>query len=334
MELAGESNMKKTGRGIACMWYGVWGLPSVAVVKIDTGGDVTLITGEVDIGQGSDTILSQMVAEELGIALEKVNVVSGDSDTVPHTGSSSGSRVTYMGGNAVRRAAAEARRKIFAVAAEWLHATVEALEAKDGMIYVKGVPDKFVSFANVAVSIMQKDGPIVATGNFSPSTTQINPETGQGDPFQTYVYATQIADVEVDTETGVVRVLRITAAHDVGKAINPAFVEGQIFGGIATGLGQALTEDILIDKRRTLNPNFADYLIPTSMDMPEVQAIIVEENEPSGPFGAKCVGEPPSLPTAPAIINAIYDAVGVRIRDLPATPERVLQALREKKENS
>jgi CO/xanthine dehydrogenase Mo-binding subunit len=121
------------------------------------------------------------------------------------------------------------------------------------------------------------------------------------------------------------------AAHDVGKAINPAFVEGQISGGIASGLGQALTENITIDKGRTINPSFTDYLIPTSVDMPEVQTIIVEENEPSGPFGAKCVGEPPSLPTAPAIINAIYNAVGVRIKDLPATPEKILQALKEKR---
>jgi len=324
--------MKKTGRGVACMWYGVWGGPSVAVVKLDTGGNATLITGEVDVGQGSDTILCQIIAEELGIPLERVNVVSGDSDAMLHAGGTAASRVTYMGGNAVRRAAAEVRRKIFAVAAEWLHATPEALEAKDGEIYVRGASEKSISFANVAVSIMEKEGPIVATAHFSSSTTQINAETGQGDPFQTYVYATQIADVEVDTETGVVKVLRIVAAHDVGKAINPAFVEGQISGGIAFGLGQALTENIVIEKGRTLNPNFTDYLIPTSADIPEMQTIIVEENEPSGPFGAKFVGEPPSLPTAPAIINAIYDAVGVRIKDLPATPEKILQALKEKKQ--
>jgi CO/xanthine dehydrogenase Mo-binding subunit len=313
------------------MWYGVWGGPSVAIVKLDTGGNVTLITGEVDVGQGSDTIFCQMVAEELGIPLDRVNVVSGDSDVMLHAGGTAASRVTYMGGNAVQRAAAEARTRIFSVAAEWLRTTVEALEAKEGRIYLKDDPEKSVSFANAAASIMEREGPIVATAHFTPSTTRINPETGQGDPFQIYVCATQIADVEVDTDTGSVKVVRIVAAHDVGKAINPAFVEGQVSGGIAFGLGQAVTENMALEKGRISNPNFTDYLIPTAVDMPDVQTIIVEENEPSGPFGAKCVGEPPSLPTAPAIINAIHNAVGVRIRDLPATPEKILQALKKEK---
>lgn len=322
--------MKKTGRGVACMWYGIWGGASVAIVKVDTGGSVTLITGEIDVGQGSSTIFSQIVAEELGIPFEMVSVVSGDSDTTPHAGGTGASRVTYMGGNAVRRAAAEAKKRIIATAADRLHVTPESLEARDGKIYVKRTPEKAIQFAEVADSILRRDGPVVATAYFGPSVTPIDLETGQGDPFQIYVYATQIADVEVDTETGIVKVLKIVAAHDVGKAINPAFVEGQINGGIGFGLGQGIMENMIIREGRNLNPNFTDYLIPTSLDMPEVQTILVETDEPSGAFGAKGVGEPPNLPTAPAIVNAIYNAVGVMIMDLPATPEKILKALKEK----
>jgi CO/xanthine dehydrogenase Mo-binding subunit len=237
-----------------------------------------------------------------------------------------------MGGAAVRKAAAEVKQKIFAAAAEQLHATIEVLETSDGKIYLKGAPEKSITFDE----IREKWGPIIATASFEPSlkyvigSSPVDPETGQGDPFQTYVYATQIADVEVDTETGIVKVLKIVAAHDVGKAINPALVKGQIAGGIGFGVGQAIMEDMAIVKGINQNPNLRDYLVPTSVDMPEVQMILVEENDPSGPFGAKGVGEPACLPTTPAIINAIYNAVGIRIRDLPATPDKILAALKKK----
>jgi CO/xanthine dehydrogenase Mo-binding subunit len=301
---------------------------------VDVGGTITVITGEVDIGQGSNTIFSQIVAEELGIPSEMVRIVSGDSNIIPHTGGSGASRVTYMGGSAVRQATVKVKEKLLAATAEQLNLAADALEAKDSKISVKGTPEKAISIFDVMDSILSKEGPIVATASRRPATTYatpMDPETGQGTPFEIYVYATQIADIEVDTETGLVKVLRIVAAHDVGKAINPALVEGQIHGGIGFGLGQAIMENMAIRNGRTVNPNFMDYLIPTSVDMPELNAIIVEEHEPSGPFGAKGVGEPPNLPTAPAIINAIYNAVGVRITDLPATPEKILKALKEKK---
>ncbi len=323
--------MKKVGRGVACMWYGVWGGGGVAIVKLDIGGTVTLVTGEVDIGQGLNTIMRQIVAEELGVPLETVRIVSAsDSEVTPNAGGAGGSRSTYMGGNAVRKAAAEAKRKVLEAAAEILHVTPEALDSKEGKIFVKGTPEKFVSFAD----IIRGEVPIVVTASSESTTTPMNTETGQGNPFQIFCYATQIADVEVDTETGMVKVLRIVAAHDVGKAINPAFVEGQIYGGIGFGLGQAMMENMVTKDGRVLNPNLTDYLIPTAEDMPEIKPILVEENEPSGPFGAKMIGEPPNLPTAPAIINAIYNAVGVRIMDLPVTPEKILKALKEIEENS
>lgn len=173
--------------------------------------------------------------------------------------------------------------------------------------------------------------PPLGSASFNPPTVPMDPETGQGEPFASYMYATQIADVEVDDETGEVEVLRIYAAHDAGTAINPALVEGQIEGGIAMGVGMALEEEIIFDAEgRQVNPNLTNYLIPTSLDMPKVEVDIVQSYDPIGPFGAKGVGEPTLVPTAPAIMNAIHDAVGVRITDLPATAEKVLFAIKAK----
>ena len=156
----------------------------------------------------------------------------------------------------------------------------------------------------------------------------MDPETGQGKPFSTYVYATQVAEVEVDTETGWVEVIRIVAAHDCGTPINPSLMEGQVQGGIAQGIGFALSEEILFKEGAQLNAGLRDYVVPTSLDMPAIEVILVDNYDPTGPFGAKGVGEPTSVPTAPAILNAIYDAVGVRLYSLPATPEKVLRALK------
>ena len=207
---------------------------------------------------------------------------------------------------------------------------VEALKLEDGWVYVKNMPEKCISIGTLASTSYQLRGkPIIATAHFNPPNTPLDPETGQGNPFPTYIYATQIAEVEVNMKTGLARVLKIIAAHDVGKAINPQLVRGQITGGILMGLGQALMEEIILKEGCTLNPNFRDYLIPTAMDAPEVDAIIVESDEPTGPFGAKGVGEASNIATAPAIINAIHDAVGIRIVELPATPEKILLALKE-----
>ena len=198
--------MKKVGRGVACMWYGIWGAASTAIVKVDIGGTVTLVTGEVDIGQGLNTIFRQIVAEEIGVPLETVRIISAsDSEITPNSGGAGASRSTYMGGNAVRQAAAEAKKIILSVAAELFHVPVQAIELKDGKIYVKNAPEKSLSLAEITRS----RPPIVASGSSESSTTPMDTETGQGNPFHIYVYATQIADVEVDTETGMVKVLKI-----------------------------------------------------------------------------------------------------------------------------
>jgi CO/xanthine dehydrogenase Mo-binding subunit len=175
--------------------------------------------------------------------------------------------------------------------------------------------------------------PPIGSASFNPATVALDPETGQGKPFATYVYATQIAEVDVDDETGEVDVLRIVASHDCGTAINPMLVEGQVEGGISMGVGFALQEEILFDaKGRQINPNLTNYIMPTSLDMPEIEVDIVDNYDPTGPFGAKGVGEPTCVSTAAAILNAIHDAVGVRVTSLPATSEKILMAIKAKQQ--
>ncbi len=328
--------MKRRGRGIACMWYPIGftvaANPSAATVKVNEDGTATVLTGTVETGQGSLTVLGQIAAEELGIATDDVHVVSGDTDTTPMDTGAIASRTTYVTGNAIRLAAEKAKGILFEVAAPLLGVRPEQLEARDRKIQVKGYPQRSLPISQVAHRAQVVMGqPAIGSASWNPPTVAMDPETGQGKPFSTYVYATQIAEVDVDDETGEVEVLRIVAAHDCGTPINPMLVEGQVEGGISMGIGFALQEEILFDKAgRQLNPNLTNYIMPTSLDMPEIEVDIVESYDPTGPFGAKGVGEPTSVPTAAAIMNAIHDAVGVRITSLPATAEKVLAAIRAK----
>ncbi|MEW6664719.1 MAG: molybdopterin cofactor-binding domain-containing protein [Thermodesulfobacteriota bacterium] len=328
--------MKKRGRGIACMWYPigftVTANPSAAMIKVNEDGTAILLTGTVETGQGSLTVLGQIAAEELGIRPDEVTVVSADTDSTPMDTGAIASRTTYATGNAIRLAAAKARRMLFETAAPMLNVGVEQLEMADHRIQVIGFPQKSLPIGEVAFKSQVVLGrPTLASASYNPPTVPLDPETGQGKPFSTYVYATQIAEVEVDTETGQVDVLRIVAAHDCGTPVNPALVEGQVQGGVAMGIGYALSEEIVFEGGAQLNPGLRDYVVPTSMDTPPIDVIIVDNYDPTGPFGAKGVGEPILVPTAPAILNAIYDAVGVRLHSLPATPEKVLEALRKKR---
>ena len=328
--------MKRRGRGIACMWYPigftVTANPSAAIVKVNEDGTATVLTGTVETGQGSLTVLGQIAAEELGIATDDVHVVSGDTDTTPMDTGAIASRTTYVTGNAIRLAAEKAKGILFEVAAPLLGVRPDQLEARDRKIQVKGYPQRSLPISEVARRAQVVMGqPAIGSASWNPPTVAMDPETGQGKPFSTYVYATQIAEVDVDDETGEVEVLRIVAAHDCGTPINPMLVEGQVEGGISMGIGFALQEEILFDAAgRQLNPNLTNYIMPTSLDMPEIEVDIVESYDPTGPFGAKGVGEPTSVPTAAAIMNAIHDAVGVRITSLPATAEKVLAAIRAK----
>ena len=329
--------MKRRGRGIACMWYPVGftvaANPSAAVVKINEDGTATLLTGTVETGQGSLTILAQIAAQELGIATDDVHVVSADTDTTPMDTGAIASRTTYVTGNAVRLAAEQAKNMLIDVAAPLLGVKPNQLAVKDHTIYVKGFPQRKMHIGDVAQHARNVSGqPPIGSGTFNPATVALDPETGQGIPFATYVYATQIAEVDVDDETGEVEVLRIVASHDCGTPINPMLVEGQVEGGISMGVGFALEEEMLFDaKGRQINPNLTNYIMPTSLDMPKIEVDIVDNYDPTGPFGAKGVGEPTCVSTAAAILNAINDAVGVRITSLPATAEKVFAAIKAKR---
>lgn len=331
----GEKTGKNRGKGIGVM-HKMTMTPSSssAFVKLNDDGTVEVLSSTVEMGQGSNTILSQIVAEELGVDLKSVKVASPDTDVTPFDHGTSSSRSTFHMGNAVKQAAGDVKTQLFEVAAEELEANPEDLEARNGLIFVKGSPGKSVSISKLAMggSYLGKGKPAIGRGTFSvPDATSLDPETGQGaNPAVFWMYGAQAAEVEVDQETGKVNVLRISSAHDVGKAINPSACEQQIEGALSTGVGTTLMEEIKLDGGKTLNPTFVDYKLPTSLDMPEMIPIIVEAHHERGPYGAKGLGEPALAPTAPAIANAIYDAVGVRIKDLPITPERVLEALKEK----
>jgi CO/xanthine dehydrogenase Mo-binding subunit len=305
-----------------------------ATVKVDDFGHVSLITGSTEIGQGSETVLAQIVADVLGVTMDDINVLNSDTDVKPWDVGVHASRTTFIAGNAAHLAALDARRQLFETAAEMLKAPAEKLIARDGKIMVSGQPSAVsrqpsVDIAKVARARHFREGGQVISGEgwYDPPTKLVDKDTYKGNISATYGFGSQMAEVEVDTETGKVRVLRLVCANDVGRAINPMAVEGQMEGGAQMGLGYALTEEAIVKDGRVLNPDFLDYRLFTSADMPEIESIIIETDDPQGPFGAKGVGEMGGTPTAAAIANAIYDAVGVRLTTLPMTPERVLKAL-------
>ncbi|KUO49719.1 MAG: nicotinate dehydrogenase medium molybdopterin subunit [Desulfitibacter sp. BRH_c19] len=328
--------MKKKGIGVGCMWYGIGNTampnPAGAYVDILDDGSVILQAGCADIGQGSSTILCQIVAEELGVPMDYIRIVSADTGVTPDGGATSASRQTYISGNAARLAAIDAKKHVLEEAAKQLDCSIDEMAINDGNYFLITDPDHTVSFTKAVLACRAKGQLTFGRGWFNPETTSLDLETGQGEPYATYAFATQVAEVEVDTETGKVEVLKIAAAHDVGRAINPINVIGQIEGGCAMGIGYALLEEVEINNGKIKNPNMSQYLIPTMLDMPEIYSVIVEETEITGPFGAKGVGEPALIPTAAAIANAVYDAIGVRITSLPITPEKVLEALNQKED--
>jgi CO/xanthine dehydrogenase Mo-binding subunit len=331
------------GKGIACMHKStVTPSSSAAFVKLNEDASVTLLCSAVEMGQGSSTILAQIASEELGIPVEKISMVRPDTDVTPYDMASVSSRSTFFVGNAVRRAAADAREQLLQIAAEILEANPQDLVIEGGKVMVRGVPEKAIPIAElplgeafyVGAKGRGRGRPVLGRGSFTvEDATPLDRETGQGkNPSAFWMYATQAAEVEVDPRSGRVKVLRISSAHDVGKSIHPVAIEGQIQGALVMGVGTALWEEMELEKGRVKNPSFAEYKLPSALDAPEMIPIIVEELHAQGPYGAKGLGEPALAPTAAAIANAIYAAVGVRVKDLPITPEKILEGLR-KKEN-
>jgi CO/xanthine dehydrogenase Mo-binding subunit len=325
--------VKKRGIGVGSMFYGLgYGFSrqdiSSATIEVCEDGSVIVRSGEVDYGQGSDTILCQIAAEELGIRYDTIQIITADTFTTPNAGPTSASRVTYVTGMAMLKAARAMKKTLRFVAEQMLGQT--DLLFGDEKVYSMSHPEKWVSFKALAKEAHLRGAPMVETAWHDITTKDVDPETAQGDAYSAYAYATQLAEVEVDTETGKVEVLRMISATDVGKAINPLNVEGQIEGGVAMGLGYALTEEIKQEGGYLKTRNLGEYMLPTSLDVPPIETHIVEVPLPSGPYGAKGVGEPALIPTAPAILNAIANALDIRVTELPASLENLHRLIREK----
>jgi len=312
------------GVGVASMWYGIGNTghpnPSSAQLEVDAKGQVTLFTGAADIGQGSDTVLVQIAAEILGLPYERIRLVRADTILTTDAGATSASRQTYISGRAVMEAAKRVRQILLETAAHVCGVPDSVMTCRDGFFFPQYREFQRIPFEEVARQAVEERGTTVrGEGDFNPETTSLDPETGQGIPYTTYAFASQVSLVEVDLVTGQVNVLKAVSVHDVGKAVNPANVEGQIFSGVAMGIGMGLFEQFYPGRTKS----FDTYLIPTAMDMPETIPVIVEVPEPTGPFGAKGVGEPALIPTAPAILNAIHQATGAWINRIPADLETI-----------
>jgi aldehyde oxidoreductase len=314
----------RRGVGLAGMWYGCGNTslpnPSTIRVGLKADGRVALHQGAVDIGQGSNTIITQICADAMGAPIERFDLVSGDTAITPDCGKTSASRQTFVTGKAAAMAGAKLRAAILQMANA--RANAEILFG-DGQVTAKdGNSEKTLNLDGLTLD--DYGYVVTAEATFDPPTSALD-ENGQGVPYAVYGFGAHMAEILVDLELGTVKVLKVTAAHDVGRAINPTLIEGQIEGGAAQGLGQALMEEFFPGKGENLH----DYLIPTVGDMPPVESILIEDPSPIGPFGAKGIGEQAVIPTAPAILNAIYDATGVRIRRVPATPDRIRAAILE-----
>jgi CO/xanthine dehydrogenase Mo-binding subunit len=307
---------------------------SSAILRVNEDGRATIISGEGEIGQGAGTVLRQIAAEELGLPFADVDIVGADTDVSTHALGALASRVTYVAGNAVRRAAAAARAQLIQAAAAQHEVSPEDLEVRDGRVVVKGAPAALgggVLVSDVARRRLYQPGggPILGIGEWD-NPSEFPDETRFGNESGAYNFVAEAVEVEVDPETGQVTVVDMAAAVDCGTVLNPTLAEGQVEGGIAQGLGFALSESFAWSNGRPHNPNFSDYKLPTVGDMPPLSIAFAESYEPTGPFGAKGVGEISLDPVAAAIANAIHDAVGVRIYTLPITAEKVHSALRDR----
>ncbi len=327
------------GIGIACNGFmsgaRLHGHTACAVmVKVHEDGTVSVLPGATDSGQGAETVLATMTAEILGIAVKDVHVSRVDSFLTPVDPGSYGSRVTSTAGPALIIAVGKCRDQLAEVAATLLKVKPDEIEFRNHKVYPKDNPENAIPFGKLCrLTYQHGSGKVVmGEGYFGQEVDLPNWETGEGDVANTYTFGTQVAEVEVDRETGQVKLKKMIVGHDLGKMFNPLIVEGQHDGSIYGGMGHALFEECLNEEGLTLNPSILDYKMPTALDMPGVMdSINIETNDPIGPFGAKESAEGTQVSTVPAIVNAIYDAIGVMITDLPITPEKILRAL-EKKE--
>jgi CO/xanthine dehydrogenase Mo-binding subunit len=299
---------------------------------VNEDGTVTLHVAEPDMGQGAYTALAMIAAEELGIRVEDVKVIGPDTDSGVFGFGSYASRVLYTAGKAVQNAAKEAKTMLAERASESLECGADDLEFKDGRVFVKGSPDRFMYMGDVAFRayFTRGSGPPIAKGFHDPESV-VPDSMGHGSVAEAYAFFAQAAEVEVDKETGEIKVLRIVASHDSGRIVNPLAAEGQVEGAVAQGIGYTLSEGLIRQEGRILNPNFGNYNMLPVRGVPEIKTVFIENEEPSGPFGAKGIGEPGMVCTLAAIANALDNALGIRIRRLPMTPGKVLSELTSRK---
>ncbi|MCL6647046.1 MAG: molybdopterin-dependent oxidoreductase, partial [Chloroflexi bacterium] len=309
---------KPRGIGVAIGGWPGGVQPASAIVKMNENGTFTVVVGSNDIS-GVNTSFTMIAAEELGVPVTMVRTVTGDTDTAPYAGLAAGSKTLYTVGKSVQEAAADARRQILQIAAEELGVSPEELQIEEGVVFVPGTEKRltFQRIAGLTMGFGSRYAPVTGRGgsvirNQAPGTTA------------------QAFEIELDPETGNLTVLRVAAVQDVGKAINRLSVIGQLEGGVTQSLGMALTEELVYDERGHLrNPAFLDYRLLTALDVPRIEAILVEVPAPEGPFGARIVGEPSIIPAPAGVANALRDATGIRFFEAPMTPERVLRRLRE-----
>ncbi len=325
---------KVRGKGIATTIKGTnTPTDSYCFIKVNVDGSVTVLTSSVEIGAGQKTVLAQIAADTIGVPLASIHIPNPDTCSTPFDFGVTSSRTTYHMGNAICLAGQKVRRQILETAGEILKTDPERLTLREGEIIDRDAENQMTLKELMAKKYGGKGGAIQGEGYFTPAGSSLI-KAKPGIEWMSsifWMWATHAAEVEVDTETGVVKVLKIAAAHDVGRAINPIGCEQQIEGSVIMGLSNTLFEEFKMEKGRIMNDTLADYKVATTLDLPEIVPIIVESHHSEGPFGAKGVGEPALAPTAPAIANAIYDAVGIRFKSLPITREKVLAAIRNRK---
>jgi xanthine dehydrogenase molybdenum-binding subunit len=299
------------------------------MIKLDDFGGATVFTGSSEIGQGSETMLAIIVSQELGLPLENIRIVNNDTELTPWDVGVHASRTTFIAGNSALYAAREARVKLLRAAAEKLERKPGDLDLERGKVIDRKTGEPLESIGKILrgihFGVMKND--LVMTSYFYEPPSKPPDKEDKGDISASYSFGTHVAEVEVDLDTGVVKVLRLCAAHDVGRVINQLSIEGQVEGGVAQGMGYALTEEVKVEGGHVLNPSFTDYKIMTTTDLPELKIAFVETHDPAGPYGAKGIGESPLIPVAAAVANAVYHATGARVTRLPLTPERVLRAI-------
>lgn len=307
---------------------------SSAIIKLNEDGTAYLSISSQDIGQGSNTVMAQIAAEILSIPVEKISVNTGDTATTPYEWQTVASRTTYSTGNAVSKACEDAKSQILELASIKFNEPEESLVLENEQVICKNDNSKNIKISDIAIGLVVKGGsgihgPIIGRGSFIPEGIKgLDKETGQGDkPAAFWTYGANGVEVEIDIETGQIEIIKIASCWDVGKVMNPKLIEGQCEGAMMQGIGSTILEEVIFDNGKFVNSSFTNYKIPNASDMPKMVCEFLENPQHDGPFGARAIGEPAMIATAPAIANAVYNAIGIRICDLPITPEKILNGI-------